>query len=347
MQPLETLIKRILTEQGLVRLGDCVVLGVSGGPDSMALLHIMAALKSDLQLRLVAVYVDHGLRPEETPVERALVIKTTQELGITAEHIAVDTAGRVKSQKCSIEHSARDLRYQAFAEIASKFGADRIAVAHTADDQVEELLIRLLRGSSRKALSGMRQQRGNIIRPLLTVTKNDLLAYLEEKKIAYCIDSTNEDPSFLRNRIRGQLLPLLEEEYDPGIRRALLKTADNLCQDEDLLEQLVKSHFDNLVTKRQEDDRGTCALDVKKSEFLNLHPALQRRFLDHVLWQLGSAARYEHILSILRAAASGRTGSELHLSRGLRVGVGRTTLRFLYPEGRRSWRGRLHPRSGK
>lgn len=342
MQPLETKVKKILTEQALVRRGYCVLLGVSGGPDSMALLHIMAALKLDLQLRLAAVYVDHGLRPEETPAERALVIRAAQELEITGEYIAVDTSARAKSKKCSIEHSARDLRYQAFTEIAEKLAADRIAVAHTADDQVEELLIRLLRGSSRKALSGMRPQRGNIIRPLLTVTKTELLAYLEENRIVYSIDSTNADPSFLRNRIRSQLLPLLQEEYDPGIRRALLKTADNLSQDEDLLEQLVKSHFDNLVTITQADDRGSCAMDVNRTEFLNLHPALQRRLLDHLLWQLGSAAKYEHILSILRAAASGRTGSELHLSRGLRVGVGRTTLRFVYPEGRRSWRGRLH-----
>lgn len=339
---LETSVKKILIEQRLVLSDFCVVLGVSGGPDSMALLHIMATLKSDLQLRLVVVYVDHGLRPEETPAERDLVLQAARELDIICECIVVDTPGRVKTQKLSIEHSARDLRYQAFADVAQKYGADRIAVAHTADDQVEELLIRLLRGSSRKALSGMRLQRGNIIRPLLSVTKSDLLAYLEEKKVAFCIDSSNADPSFLRNRIRGHLLPLLEEEYDPGIRSALLKTADNLSQDEDLLEQLVKNKYDRLVTERLVDDSGTCALDVNRPELLRLHPALQRRFLDHLLWQLGSAAKYEHILAILRAAASGKTGSELHLSRGLRVGVGRATLLFLYPKGRRSWRGRLY-----
>jgi len=214
-------------------------------------------------------------------------------------------------------------------------------VAHTADDQVEEVLLRLFRGGGRKALGGMRPRAGNLIRPLLGIRKAQLLAYLDDKRIAYCHDSSNDDRRFLRNRIRLDLLPLLEAEYDPGIRSALLKTAANLGEDEDLLERLLAEHWDTVVGMLQTDASGHPACRLNRAAFRCLHPALQRRLLEKLLWALDATAHFRHILAVQEAARSGRTGSELHLGQGLRVGVSRAYLAFSYPQGKGPRRGRL------
>ena len=340
MSVLEFDIKRILQRHHLVEAGYPLIVAVSGGPDSMALLHILAFLRKELHYVPVAVYVDHGLRPDEARAEWECVRTAATVLDLESECIRVDTMELVRSKKLSMEHAARQLRYQALRSCARRCGASRIAVAHTADDQVEELLLRLLRGSGRKGLAGMRLQNRDVIRPLLTTTKGLLLEYLEQHDIAFCHDSSNDDIRFLRNRIRHILLPLLEGDFDPGIRKALLKTAANLSEDEDYLEIRIREIWQQVMSVQINTD-GDAIHVLDRSAFAGLHPCLQRRLAERLLWKLGSPARYEHIMAILQAAASGRTGSELHLSRGLRTGVGRDRLEFSYPRGKRAWRGRL------
>ncbi len=340
MTALEFDIKRILVNHRLVAAGGSLIVAVSGGPDSMALLHILAFLRKELQYTPVAVYVDHGLRPDETAAEWECVRTAAAGFELDCECVPVNTMDLARSKKMSTEHAARELRYQALRRCAHLCGASGIAVAHTADDQVEELLLRLLRGSGRKALGGMRLQHRDIIRPLLTTSKERLLEYLEHHDIAFCQDSSNDDLRFVRNRIRHILLPLLEGDFDPGIRKAMLKTAANLSEDEDYLEIRIREIWHQVV-RVEAGTEGDEMHVLDRAVFSVLHPCLQRRLVERLLWKLGSSARYEHIMSILQAGTSGRTGSELHLSRGLRVGVGRDTLDFSYPRGKRAWRGRL------
>ena len=333
-------IKRILKRHRLIDQGETVIVGVSGGPDSMALLHILSFLHSHVPCTPVAVYVDHGLRPHETPAEIELVRSVAATLDLACEVIPVATRSLAESEKLSLEHAARELRYQALRGCASQYGAGRIAVAHTADDQAEELLLRLLRGSGRKGLAGMQLQENEVIRPLLQTSKRQILAYLHEHDISYCLDSSNEDQRFLRNRIRHTLLPLLENEFDPGIRKALLKTASNLREDEDYLEAETKRVWPQVFDK-ENTEHGNPVYVLVRAVFNMLHPCLQRRLVERLLWQLGSQAQYTHILAVLQAAATGRTGSELHLSQGLRVEIARETLEFSFPRGKKAWRGRL------
>ena len=344
MHPLEYTIGQILSSEPLKLNGCRVMVGVSGGADSMALLHILAALRGPLTISLVAAYIDHGLRPEETPAEWQCVREAANRLGLECARVPVDVTGTASARKLSLEHAARELRYQAFADLGRKYATDALAVAHTADDQVEELLLRLLRGGGRKALSGMALQSGNVIRPLLAVRKSALLAYLADQGIGFCLDSSNDNLRFVRNRIRHDLLPLLESRYDPGVRQALLKTAANLREDEDLLALLLAEHWGLAVELREPDSKHPVAALLRRHLFRSLHPALQRRMVEQLLWTIGETARYEQIMAVVEAARSGRTGSELHLSRGLRVGVTREHLEFSYPRGRVPWRGRLHPR---
>lgn len=343
MHSLEHAVRQTLVSESLLQQGDRVLVGVSGGADSMALLHILAALRAAFGLEVVAAYIDHGLRPEETPAEWACVQAAAARLALACVRVSVDVTGAAAAGKLSIEHAARTLRYQAFADLSCQWATDVLAVAHTADDQVEELVLRLFRGGGGKALSGMRLQSGRLIRPLLTVRKAELLAYLADQEIAFCFDSSNDNLRFLRNRVRHQLLPLLEAQYDPGIRQALLKTAANLREDEELLEHLLGLSWDQTVEIRVPDtsDQAVCVL--RRAPFCGLHTALQRRMVEKLLWTMGDTTRYEHIMAVLTAARSGRNGSELHLSQGLRVRVSRDHLEFSYPQGQGPWRGRLHP----
>ncbi len=324
-----------------IRQGSALVLAVSGGPDSIALLHLMAGVQQQLELDITAVWVDHGLRPAETEIESKVTSAAARKLKIDFLACRVDVAAFAKEKHLSIEHAARDLRYEALRQAALDRKADCIAVAHTADDQTEEILLRLLRGSGRKGMAGMSMQSGDLIRPLLQIEKKVLLDWLQKENIAYCIDSSNTDLKFLRNRVRHQLLPFLEQNFDAGIRNSLRKTADSLAVDETLLVEQSKAAFADVVRENSASPEEAKILQLLRKPFSTLHPALQRRVAEQLLWQVGSRAGYDHILLILKAAATGRTHSELHLHQGLRVGIFHEYLEFSHPAGRKPWRGRL------
>lgn len=305
----------------------------------MALLHLLAKVQKRFELDLTAVWVDHGLRPEETPKEEETVLAATEKLHIACIRQRVDAASFAEKQGMSLEHAARDLRYTALRQTAREREAKYIAVAHTADDQAEEILLRLLRGSGREGISGMRMRSRDLIRPLLNIEKKDLLAWLTEQEIAFCLDSSNKDMRFLRNRVRHQLLPFLEKHFEPGIKKSLRKSADSLAADEELLAALTAEAEEKAI--RPEEAGALPKMELLRAPFLALHPALQRRVVERLLWKIGGRAKYDHILLIIKAAKNGRTHSELHLGCGLRVGVFRDRLEFSYPVGKKAWRGQL------
>ncbi len=335
MSTLENIFYKALTGPCGVVPGTGLVVAVSGGADSMSLLHLLAGVQHRLSLSLHAVWIDHGLRPAETPAEKVVVREAANRLGIPLYAQSVDAAAYRAREHLSLEHAARDLRYAVLRSIRKESKAQYIAAGHTADDQTEEILLRLLRGSGRKGLAGMRAKSNDIIRPLLTVSKQDILSWLSDQGIAYCHDSSNDDLVFTRNRVRHRLLPFLEQEFNTGIRHALQKTADNLANDEDLLGQLTQTAFCEVVDTTGDNPR------IVRAPFKQLHPALQRRVVERLLWHMGSRAGFDHILLVVDKALHGRSHSELHLRRGLRVGVYRDYLEFSHPAGNRAWRGRL------
>lgn len=344
MHPLERDITKNIIHNRLLNDDEhVVVVAVSGGPDSVALLHLMLPLRSEMGLSLAAAYINHGLRPAEAEQEESLVRSMCERLGVSFDTASVDVRAHARQEKMSLEHAARELRYKTLRQIAIHRNASLIAVAHTADDQAEEILLRLLRGSGRKGLSGMWNRSSGIIRPLLSVGKDTLLRYLNEKHIPYCLDSSNDDMRFARNRVRHKLIPFLEENFDRGIRSSLRKTADSLADDEKLLEELTaKALGEVLVTPAFEKEREGGRIVLDRARFAALPVALRRRTIEQLLWQLHCPASYSHIMRIVEAAETCTTGSEIHLSRGLRVGVQREWLEFLYPRGQSSWRGRLY-----
>jgi tRNA(Ile)-lysidine synthase len=341
MHPLEAQILEIIRRDSLFAPGDRVIAGVSGGADSVALLSVLCTLSDPLRLKLTAVYIDHGLRPLETGREKENVAALAERLEAEFATLAVNAAGRAREKKQSLEHAARELRYAALRDLASSRGAKIIATAHTADDQAEEVLMRLLRGSGRQAISGMRTKSGDIARPFLETGKHEILAYLDDRNIEYLEDSSNVDPRFLRNRVRNELIPFLEQKFDPGIREALRKTARNLAEDEKLLDALTRAAYSQAVAV-VEQENGSARICMARDLFRRQPLALRRRIVEKLLWETGIRAKYAHIIQVVEAADRGRTGTELHLSEGLRVGVQREHLEFVFPTGRRAWRGRLY-----
>jgi tRNA(Ile)-lysidine synthase len=199
--------------------GETVLVAVSGGADSVALLHVLRALANDLALRLHVAHVDHGLRPDssrDADFVRALAERCS--LPVEIARVTITAEGE------SLEAAARAMRYGALESIADRVGADRIAVAHTADDQAETVLMRLLEGAGPRGLAGIPAVRGRIIRPLLAARRAEIVAALTAEGEGWIEDPSNRDPRFVRNRIRHRVLPALAAE-NPDIVPALLRTA--------------------------------------------------------------------------------------------------------------------------
>jgi tRNA(Ile)-lysidine synthase len=340
----DTLLKRVknlIVTHRLVTKNDIVIIAVSGGPDSMALLHLLYRI--DLPARLIAVYVNHGLRPEETGTENHLIEGLCHKLCIPFETVEVDVYRERQHTGASIEEAARTLRYQALEEIRRRLGAAVIAVAHTADDQAEEVLIRLIRGSGRKGLSGMDLHRDSIIRPLLQEKKQTLIDYLEDNSIPFCLDSSNRQRVFLRNRVRLDLLPYLEQNFNSSIRQTLLQTAEILNADEELLSQLTEESCQRLleIHDNQASDSEPCPerIMINIRPFLDCHQALQRRILEKICWMMLTRPGFRQIEQIRSLVRDGHNGAELHLGGGLRVWKTDKNVVFSHPAGRKGFRG--------
>ena len=211
-----------IREHGLLAKGDRVLVAVSGGPDSTALLHGLVQLAPRLGIAVTAVSVDHGLRPEAAAEARS-VKKRCRSVGVACEVVAVDV-GQARRPHVSVQEAARDARLAALERAAARLGCAKIALGHTADDQAETVLFRILRGTGIAGLAGIPYQRGPFIRPLLDVRRAELLAYLAKRKIDFISDPSNANRRYARARIRHDVLPALAWE-NPRVVESLLSLA--------------------------------------------------------------------------------------------------------------------------
>lgn len=305
----------------------------------MALLHLLSTL-FPATLR-IAVYVDHDLRPSETPAEEQLVREMAKSCSATFRSLSVNVSDKRRQEHISIEEAARMLRYQALETIQKEFQAGCIAVGHTANDQAEEVLLRLIRGSGCTGLSGMEHKRGILIRPLLREKKESLIHFLEEQGIPFCQDSSNLDTQFLRNRIRLDLLPKLEKEYNRAIQQTLIQTASILHEEDKLLQDLTQQAYQKQVQKEWEESSTSPEkkiLSLNLSLFSREHPAIQRRLLEKICWDMDSRPSFQKIEN-LHFLATAQENGELHLSHGLRANRYGSTITFHHPVGKKAYRG--------
>lgn len=264
-----------------IPLDSKLVLAVSGGADSMALADGVALLIAEGYCKATVLHVEHGLRGKDALADAELVRSFCAKKGLAfiCEH--VDVRGLVNVEKLSTEEAARKLRYQVLAEQAQVLQADFIVTAHHSDDQAETVLLKLLRGTGIEGLSGMQVRSGKLLRPLLHLTRSHLEAYCALQNIDYCYDSTNDDLTYTRNRIRQELLPYLEKAFNPSIKKALVQTAEILQEDDACLAMLAQEKFQALANCT---DKEVC-LDVK--QWQKLPAALRKRILRQAYFMAG------------------------------------------------------------
>ncbi len=297
-----------------------IVVGVSGGPDSVCLLHILKSLCGPAgpypRITAHVAHFDHGLRGDAGHADAAFVAALAAQWGMPCTLGQEDVAAMARASHRSIEDAARQARYAFLRRVAAQVGAERIAVAHHADDQVETLVMHWLRGSGLAGLAGMQPLQGDIIRPLLRVGRAEILRYCEQQQLAYREDASNQDRRFLRNRIRHDLLPLLEQ-YNPNLRETLLRSASVIAEEEAYIQAQVNACWPAVIVSETE-----YGLEGDIPAYRRLPLALRRQvFLRAGLRASGGAAHLElRHLEAIDALLLGSAGSgTLHLPGGLRL----------------------------
>jgi tRNA(Ile)-lysidine synthase len=270
-------VQKLIEEYQMLKNGDKILVGVSGGPDSMALLHILRTLQQEYNIELYTAHVNHMFRGAEAEADAEFVQAICREWDIPCFVAHIDVPARMKSRGISAPVAGREARYHFFRQVAAITGAQKIAVGHTADDQAETILMRFLRGAGPEGLSGIPACRDGIIRPLLRVYREEIEEYCRDAAIDVRRDPSNEKPLYLRNRIRNQLMPFLEKEYNAGLRKNLTILGDILHEEDIYWSELVQHELRNSVKWRARNPLITIAA------FKGLAVAVQRRLLRELL----------------------------------------------------------------
>ncbi len=242
------IVKDTITDNSLLSANDSVLIALSGGPDSVALLHILTRLKQSLRLNLNAIYINHGLRPRSAAKEELFCSTLCQKFSINCLIVSADIKAISAELKKSIEESARDFRYEQFEKSAAELDCNKVALGHHYDDRVETILFRFLRGTGPAGLKGIPIARGKIIRPLFNLTKQEILDYLKKQKLKYCTDKSNSNTEFKRNYIRNRLLPEIRSKLNPAADKSIISLSEIISEEELFLEKIADKAFRNCVT---------------------------------------------------------------------------------------------------
>jgi len=331
-------VRRTVDEHRLLLAQDTVVLGVSGGPDSLCLLHVLRQLAPAYAARLHVAHLNHGLRGEASDQDAAYVASLAQAWGLPYTIERADVAAQAEQRHLSIEEAARQARYRFLAAVARQVGGRSVAVAHHADDQVETVLMHFIRGSGLGGLRGMRPlsrvdelRLGDepqpttsaadirLLRPLLEVTRREIEEYCAVHDLRPRFDLSNLDQTYFRNRVRHELIPLLET-YNPNFRYAVRRMAQVVAADFELLRQQVADAWPTVVRSETEE-----AIIYDLAAFRQLPLGLQRSLLREGIHRLRFSLRnidWQHVEDALRVVQSARVGAQAVLPRGLVLTLG-------------------------
>ena len=314
-------VQQTIAKHGIFHAGDRVVVGVSGGPDSLCLLHLLNRLREELEITLHVAHLHHALRGEEADEDARFVERLATSWGLPSTVEKRDVPAYAQRERLAIEEAARQVRYTFLAEVAKRVGASSVAVGHNAGDQVETIIMHWLRGAGTAGLRGMRPVqrwpfpaiRLRLVRPLLEIPREEIEAYCQEQGLRPRFDRSNLDTTYYRNRIRHELLPLLEE-YNPNIREVIRRAALIIADDHDYLAREGQRAWEKVV----KESKGALVFDLKAWE--ELHPSLQRQLLRRAIRNLRSDLRnidWIHVEEARRAIGERPAGTEVTLPQGL------------------------------
>lgn len=307
---------------GLLQTEDRVLCGVSGGADSIALLHYLVSKQEELGISVVAIHVNHGLRGAAALHDEAFVCDVCEKLSVPVEVVRVQVEAGA-----SVEAQARKARYAAFEQVAEKYGCNKIATAHNLNDNAETVLFHLSRGTGVTGLRGILPKRDRFIRPLIDCTRDDVLEYLQEFGLQSCFDETNDCLQFSRNRIRKEVLPQLEKAH-PGALQAIHRTSRLIAADADFFASEVEHLLQFAIVKERE-----VRYPIEKLQ--GLHTALQMRVLLRLAQTAGDSPSnflaFQHIEAIQKLLENKSPSAELNLPGGLLVRRAYDEIVFCYP----------------
>ena len=318
----ELQVRKTVKEHNMIASGDTVILGLSGGPDSLCLLHVLKDMQRSLDFNLQALHVNHLMRGDQAKADEEWLYEHCRSLGVPLIVTLCDVYAKAEEEGISPEEAGRKARHSALqrqkAMLESPCGGlckgsrVRIALAHNRDDQAETVLMRLLRGTGIHGIAGMEYVREDgLIRPLLDTPRSEIEAYCESKGLSPRWDSTNADTYYTRNKLRLEVLPLLEKEFNPNLKEVLARLAANAREDDALLEKLA--------AQAAEGHKGSFPV----RELAAMDPALAKRVVRMLFAREGLVEDIAsaHLESLLEAVQGRRTGKVIEFPHGYRAEI--------------------------
>ena len=318
--------REFIISRRLIKPKDRVLVALSGGPDSVFLLYALLALRDELKINIIAGHLNHCLRGAESNKDEKFVKALAKKEGIKLISALRDVAGYAKRHKLSIETAAREVRRDFLQKIAEKHNCQRIATGHNLNDQAETVLMHIVRGSGLTGLKGIPAVNGKFIRPMLGISREEILEYLRLNKIEWREDSTNKSPDHTRNKIRLTLIPQLKK-YNPQIIQSLSNLAESAGSDLDLVEQLAEQAF------KQTAKIHKAKINIDLSLFNSYNKGLQRNVLRLAVLHLarqGVAPSFEAVENCIHLMA-GRVGSRFEILPGIWCIIGYKTAEIAIP----------------
>lgn len=288
---MEEKVLKTIEKYNLIKPEDKIVIGVSGGPDSICLLHILNTLKNKINFEIYVAHINHMIR-EIADEETEYVQKTCEKLNVECYVKKVNVIEIAKKEKKGTEETGRNIRYDFFNEIAKKVGANKIATAHNKNDKVETVILNILRGSGLSGLKGIESKRNEkYIRPLIEIERKEIEEYCKKYKLEPKIDETNSENIYTRNKIRNTVIPYIKQEFNPNIIQTINRLSELVAEENEFIEKITIQKFNEIQIKNKEETK-TITLDLKK--FNNLELVIKKRIILYTINKvLGSIQQIE------------------------------------------------------
>jgi tRNA(Ile)-lysidine synthase len=311
-------VRKTISVHRMFSRGDSVLVAVSGGPDSVALAHVLLTLAMEYSLRLAIAHLNHCLRGSDSDRDAEFVITLARQLGVPVYAERKDVLAFQRNRRLSLEEAGRKVRYDFFDAVSAKYRFNKIALGHHSDDNAELVLLNLLRGSGPLGLSGIAPVReGKIVRPLIHLRRSEIINYLAEKKLPYVTDASNTDPAFIRNKIRHHLIPELQTAYNPRIIETLNRLGEIIGAEDRWFDNTLKPILEQCVSFRTEKK-----ISLALPAFNQLPKAVKRRVVRKaILWVKKDLRRITllHVDAIIDLIEKGRVTGRLNLPDGILV----------------------------
>ncbi len=323
-QVLQTIFKYNMIEKG-----DKLLAAVSGGADSVCMLHILNSLKKDLDFKLACAHVNHGLRGEAADNDERFVKALCKDLGIKFYVKRIDVAAFAKEQHMTTEEAGRKVRYDFFAELRDKYGFNKIATAHNKNDNAETVLMRIIRGTGIDGLTGISYKRDDaVIRPILDVSRVEIEEYCKLYNLDYCTDKTNFDNDYMRNKIRNELIPFIEREFNTKVSESLVRLANSADEDS----RFIKGYTKRLYSRLGSPMPNKCPNALHIESFKMVDRAIGARILRLATEKSAKDVKLErkHIEEIY-SILDKQTGTSIDLPCGLKAEINYGWLTFEGP----------------